>query len=762
MPLLYLSLAFLAGIFIGKWLALPVSFWLAAAVLACAWGMFDLLTHRTWWKNCLVLPPAFLLCLFFVGGMRCMLALPDWQADDLAFYNDRGQSVITGWIYDPPEKREDMLYLHVRAEEIQLLDDQAFVTHQVHGDMLVRLPTDFDFRMGERIQFIAEPRTPADESDFSYKDYLSRQNIHTVIYWPQHVLSVGKHPVNPVRYGLEWIRQRAYRATFALFPQPEAGLLAGILLGLDNDLPESLSQAYCDTGTAHIIAISGFNMTLIAALLLYVFSRILPRFPAVGVTAAVLVLYSVLVGGSASVNRAAVMAILAMGGRLIGRGSSGPNALGFTAAVMCAFNPLLLWDASFQLSFCATLGLVLFASPLQIRAQELLSRKLPEEQAEKVASPLGEYFLFTFAAQIATLPVIALQFHRFSISSLLSNPLILPFQPAVLVTGGIAVILGTFWQPLGKVFVPLAWPWLAYTNRMVTAISQSIGGSVILDSRLSIWILVGCLYALAIFLLRKSIRKWLGNIKFSWILLILVAAGISIWSVVLRQPDGNLHLDWMRSEESINLVITAPDGKLLAVDPLGSMNELTAAASQSLSPWQHSLDAVLLTRRSAADSLADLDQRMPVKEVLLASPVTDPLDGVSPVEVPGSLIFQSLKTGEIVSLGGDTTLQLAAADSTHAALLITRGGVRVLIPGGVDPALLRADPSRPLEGLSALVLTAADLESVPPAWWERSAPAVILWQDISIAPSADWLRLADTSVFSLVTDGSTYSFEKEH
>jgi len=238
-------------------------------------------------------------------------------------------------------------------------------SRRIKGDCLVQFPTWVELKLGNVVQFYAEPRTPSNNSDFSYRDYLSRQGIESVAYFPQSIKVVGSHPVSPVRIWLENIRQRARKTIFALFPQPESGLLAGILLGLDNDLPPSLAQAYRDTGTAHIIAISGFNMAILAGLLMAFNSKILNRYRAFLLTAAGLSLYSVLVGGSPSVVRAAVMAVIAMGGHLIGRQSTGVNALFLTAALMCLFNPFLLWDASFQLSFAATLGLVLL--PLQCR-----------------------------------------------------------------------------------------------------------------------------------------------------------------------------------------------------------------------------------------------------------------------------------------------------------------------------------------------------------------------------------------------------------
>ena len=110
-----------------------------------------------------------------------------------------------------------------------------------------------------------------------------------------------------------------------------------------------------------------------------------------------------------------IMASTAAVGHLIGRRQSGLHALMLTAAVMCLFNPNLPWDVSFQLSFMATLGLVLFAQPMQESLRSMMEKRLGDEKAARISSPISEYFLFTLAAQFTTLPVIAIQFKRISL-----------------------------------------------------------------------------------------------------------------------------------------------------------------------------------------------------------------------------------------------------------------------------------------------------------------------------------------------------------
>ncbi len=677
----------------------------------------------------------------------------------LAWYNDQGTLKLTGWVNEPPDVRESGVYLRMTMTELETLNAQDGNAKDVRitGDALVMLPTWAFYKLGDQLQFMADPRTPSSGVDFSYRDYLSRQGIYSVIYYPQSVRLVGSHPVNPIRLWLENQRQIARSTIFELFPQPESGLLAGILLGLDNDLPESLAQAYRDTGTAHIIAISGFNMAILAGLLMALCSKAFNRYGAFVLTAIGLSLYTVLVGGSPSVVRAAVMAVVAMGGHLIGRRSTGTNALCFTAALMCVFNPHLLWDTSFQLSFAATFGLVLFGSPLQTWAEERIGRHVPEEQVQRYAGPLSEYFLFTMAAQIATLPVIALQFKRLSVSSLLTNPLVLPVQPAVLVAGGLTTLAGMIAAPLGKLCAVVAWPLLAYTNRIVAWIARVAPGSVSINSRLALGIAVLIIAGFLLFLFRTHLKKWLGKLSFAWISLGLLALILSVWTAFLQRPDGNLHLDCIRAGDAVNLVVTSPAGHKLAINPQGSIDELTSTISQSLSLWQHSMDGVLITDRNAVKSPGNFNESLPIKAVILAPSLTHQLTDEAPIRFEESLPTLEVETAEIVS-AGTLGIEILAADQTSSALMLEARSVKVLIPDGIDPALIRNLNPQRLNGLTAIVLAPDDIVRVPPGWWEQFAPQFILWQDLSIPPATGWVSLQGKPSLELVSDGESYSF----
>ena len=763
MPLFWTALAFVTGILLGRYAACPLWVWGSASflmLLAAIIGRkyYERLPFLQRSLKTLRVSPVVLLLIVALGGLRYTLNQPVWGIKDLAWYNERGKFTFTAVVDRTPDRREDAVYLHVAARELYDPTSMTFV--RIKGAALMRLNADAQWQLGDLIRFTAAPQTPSENEDFSYRDYLERQGIYTIIYYPTSVHLIAQGQTNPFQLALEKVRQRASQTIFDLFPQPESGLLAGILLGNDNDLPQALTQAYRDTGTAHIIAISGFNMAILAGFFTFLFSRALNRYWAAALSGLALMVYAIFVGASPSVMRAALMAVLAFGGHLIGRKNGGLNALGLTAGLMCLVNPLLLWDASFQLSFMATLGLVLFANPLETWLDALLQKRFPEETAHRLTGPVSEYFLFTLAAQVTTLPVIALQFKRLSLTSLAANPLVLPVQPAVLIMGGVSTLCGMALPAVGKVLAAITWPLLAYSNRMVEALAKYKWGTLTLTTQTALWLSLALIVIILLILFRNYFKKLFKKIGWFYLVLFLLTATALVWSIALRQPDGKVHLSLIRAEEGSSLLLRAPHGQTLLVDPGGSPNQLASAASQYLSPWNFHLDAALLTNRSAAKSLSDLNDRLPVRMAILSPPVYLVSDETSPLSLPDGMQIKKLSDGEIIQIEEGLTIQPITADLEHTALLLTYGETRILIPGGVDPALLDQSANR-LSGLSVLILNDQDVANLPTDMWQNFGAQVILWNSPSVAPDPNWLGLDSQSVITLSGDGENYWLEKE-
>ena len=324
---------------------------------------------------------------------------------------------------------------------------------------------DEDYEYGDLLQVDGKLITPFEDQEFSYKEYLTRQGIFSLMPYPKVIL-IQKNTGNPILMGIFSLREQAHQTLRQLFPAPEASVFSGILLGIQSDIPDYLYQAYQASGTSHVLVISGFNIAIIAALISKLFKRIFPFGWDALASVIAIAFYTVLVGAQPPVVRAAIMGVIALPAYLLGRRLIGMNVLAFTAAIMVFFSPALLLDVSFQLSFLATLGIMVFTDPLKDLFLRLIQRFFHIENPGGWVDWVSDYFLVTLAAQFAVFPIILYHFNYLSVVSIPANFLILPVQPAVMVLGGIALLVGMLFLPAGQLVAKIAWLPAFYSDQM--------------------------------------------------------------------------------------------------------------------------------------------------------------------------------------------------------------------------------------------------------------------------------------------------------
>ncbi len=768
MPLLWISLFFLAGLVLGKYLPIPVPLSLAlagACLLALPLfrrlpdrpGLLGLLRASVLRHDFLRLPPILLAVMLFFGAARMASSGPDVENGHIAAYNDRGafriQAVVTGH----PDRRDKSTLLRLSVEQVAELTTGK--THPAHGFMLALLPGQSGFQYGDRLVLEGKPATPPEDEEFSYRDYLARQEVYTYITYPR-VRRIAQDAGSPVMAAIYRFRDWAYEEIYHLFPAPEAPLLAGILLGIETDMSPALTRAFQDTGTAHIIAISGFNMAILAGLFSALFGRITSRWWALILSIVAIGTYTLLVGASPSVVRAAIMGGLSLLAHQIGRKSAGPNTLLLTAAAMSLHNPHMPWDASFQLSFGATAGLIWYGDRFTKGFLALLERKFTHETASRINGPISEYILLTLAAQLMTMPVILYLFQRLSISSFLANPLILPPQPLVMVLGGLAVLAGLVSDPLAHAMAWLAWPFPAYTIRMVELLAQIPNGVLALD-RLDMGTVI-LMYALILApLLPKAGGKLYTTVRSMFQPTVLALGSFLLAALLLRgaftTPDGRLHLHIYEMEGSQVLLIRGPGGARVLVDSGPSARLLNDMLGRWVSPLDRRLDGILLNSEGASSmkSLTSVLERYPTAQAWwgiqppnhrTAERLVEYLDEA---EIPQHILV----TGEQIDLGSGVRLRVLATGKTGSALLLTWDRFRLLIPSGNSPSSLPAEETR---GLSAIILTSRDLEKTSPEAWQALAPQVIVVtpeQGAVPVEGVNWLETNATRWYLIRSDG---------
>ncbi len=616
MTLVYLATAWLAGIALGKALHPP---WQALLLLGLA-----AVIGWAGWRDCPPIRSVFaLLVVAVLGAGRLLWALPRLPPNALAHYNDIGPVLVEGTVAAAPDERDTYTRLRLQVERLTLPGGQPV---SVQGAALVYLPRYPTFSYGDRLQVTGLLETPPEFAGFSYREYLARQGVFSLIRRAQ-AIRVGKGTVRPLWMLLFSLRRHAQEIIGRILHEPAASLLTGILLGVEGGIPKDVSDAFAATGTTHIIAISGFNIAIISGIFFRLFRRWLGSRRAIWPSIAGVVLYTLLVGASASVVRAAIMGILYLLGRHLGRPTYVPVSLAAAAMGMTLLNPLLLWDVGFQLSFAATLGLVLYADRLERGTVRLLSRAVPEDRARQATGLLSDALLVTLAAQIATLPMTLYYFRRLSLVSLLTNFLILPAQPGVMIGGGLATLAGMLWLPLGQCLGWVAWLFLTYT---IEVVRWAAGipyawvdvGRITAAETWALYGLIGVLTAGSDPQIRARARALWASLtgRLSDRLLLSAAALLLLLAVVARfsLPDGRLHVVFLDVTGGDAVFIRTPSGQDVLVGGTPGTTELLSALGRRMPFWDHELDVVVLTR-PAEDILPGLIavlERYPVHHLI--------------------------------------------------------------------------------------------------------------------------------------------------
>jgi len=784
LPFFWLSLAFLAGIVLASQVSLTYDIWLILA------GVFLLIALRprrpAGWlhlstRTYLIIVLS--LVSFSLGGFNYQIRQPKIDAFHIAWYNDREYDLlVTGTIADPPDYRDTYTNLRLNVESV----DTGSGDLPVEGELLVRVFPNETYQYGERIRIRGKLATPPENEEFSYRDYLARQGVHSYMSQTEVTRLPGEGG-NPVKKAIYALKDRALENIYLIFPDPEASLLAGILLGVDTGLPRDLQQAFKDTGTAHIIAISGFNIAIIAGLFFTFFSRILGQLRGSIVAILGIALYTFLVGADAAVVRAAIMGGLALLIRLLGRRNDGLNALMLSAVIMAIFNPFIPWDVGFQLSFFATLGLILYAEPFQNWAVTIITRYTTPGTAQKVAAPVSEYFLLTLAAQLTTLPIMAYHFQRISLVSLIANPFILPVQPAVMIVGGIAVILSLIWLPLGAVAAFGAWPFVAYTIRLVELFDLLPNGVIVLGD-FSLWLVILFYAALLTWTLaRDRLRKLFSGEQpnLPTIPAITVATALTVvvmvtWRAAFTAPDGKLHITFLDVGSADAILIQTPGGRHILINGGPSASMLSDGLGRRLPPFNRRLDWLIIasTQENQLSGLPRVVERIPPSEVLWAGNVEASFSARNLNEwfIEQSIPVTQAESDFELNLGKGAVLKFLNVNSRGAVMLLEWDEFRALLPVGMNfSALEELKYGEDIKSTSLLLIADSGYAPVnPPEWVANLNPQLVILSVAAGDPDGlphdgtlnaiedyPFLRTDHNGWIEVTTDGAEMWFEVE-
>jgi competence protein ComEC len=464
------------GVVAGS-LWLPEAGWLWAAAGAGAIGALAL--RRAPRRRDLALA----LACAALGALRYGASIPPAGPDDVRLLAGRGEITVAGTVVGDPKRSEDGQQVTLQADTARM----NAASRPVEGLILVAMPPFPIYRHGDRLAVTGKlkmPRAAERPSDFDYRAYLAHRGIHVLISEPKEVRPLPAAGGGPLR--LLYDARETCRATMIrLLPEPQASLIVGILLGIQSSIPDDVYANFSATGTSHILVVSGWNFTIVAALLGGLTARLrLGRWTAFWLTLTMMWIYALFTGGSAAVLRAAVMASLMVLARSSERRSEPWTLLLAACWIISAADPHTLWDLGFQLSALATASLFAFARPVE----SWLGERPPFTWAWM--APFTEALTATLAAQVLTLPLILSAFGNLSLIAPLANVLLVPVVPYAMLFGSLALAGGLLWLPLGQLLGLLLWLPLTWIAQGVAILAQPSWAAILMPP-LPLWALLG-------------------------------------------------------------------------------------------------------------------------------------------------------------------------------------------------------------------------------------------------------------------------------
>ncbi len=542
---------------------------------------------------------AICLVAFTLGGLRISLS-PHGSA--VAAYNNLGGLTIEGIVTEAPDVREYGILLRVSAESVT----RAGTTAPTGGLVLVRAPSTTDATYGDRVRATGLLISPQEFDTFSYADYLARAGVYSILTRSSiEVLSSGHG--NPLYNSLIGVRSGASDIINEALHEPAAGLLNGMLLGDERSISLDTRDAFAATGAAHLLAISGFNMVVLARVVLGLFRGSRNRRGTAAALVAIAV-YTALVGATPAVLRAALMSALLVMGETLRRKSFVPASLAFAALVLSLHNPLVLWDVGFQLSFFATLGLAMFATPFTNAVNSLSYRVLPNAAAGLLRGTLNEPFAVSLAAQVMTLPLTALYFGSLSLAAPLVNLLIVPLQPALLIAGGAAVMIAPLFFPLAQGLFWIVLVLVSWTGDVVRWFGRIPNAQTEfgVDARL---VLLFYVFVIGWGMAQATQPDWLMRlarfVRSHAVLTSTLLAGICTvaltGAVAVSRPDGLLHV-WMLDVGGSNAIFAqTPDGAQLLIDGGSFPARLLTALGDRMPFNDREIEVIAITQPDEAN-----------------------------------------------------------------------------------------------------------------------------------------------------------------
>ena len=575
--------------------------------------------------------PFLLFPLFLLGILAMNVYLyPHPGNDHIRNFHGPEKITVEGMVSDNPQVSPEKTDLLVSASRI-IINDRYL---PVSGRVLLNIREPFPFHYGDYIRFHSRIRLPhnfGNPGGFEYEKYLRIRGIlaRAFVKDATGFVILRKETGNAFRTRIERFRSLIRKSILDTSPGTDGKIIQAMILGDQKEIPNEVMEKFNRTGTTHIIAISGFNVGIVAVFSLFMIRLILKsseylllRCNVVRISTLfaifIVIFYTFIAGSGISVVRASIMVVLFMVAILINRERDLYNTLALAALVILIVAPYSLFDISFQLSFVAVASLLfltprltaLLPAPPMLEASSMAHDDRLKRYGKKALHAGIIFFFASLSATLGTLPLILFYFNRLSVVTLAANLVVVPVLGVLAIPFCLLIILAVpLSAPLANIIIRISSVLVNISLSLVDALAALPWSSIYVSTPTLLEI--GTFYLLLIStgfwldrLNQKGVIMTPGKLAHLWkmmpvfLALFLIADGA--WHYLKGQHRDKLTLTAVDVGQGSAIFIRFPGGKRMLVDGGGFFDDTFDVGKYVIAPflWKEKvsrIDTVVLS-----------------------------------------------------------------------------------------------------------------------------------------------------------------------